>query len=976
MTTLHRLFFPTRLRHRLRSFVVVAALLVAAGLITGPPLGAETPEAGVQGVDASSVSGPEAVRIVYQGKLEESGGPARRAYDFVFRLFAEGDGGLQVGPSLSVDKLAMLEGSFAVNLDFGAARLAGEELWLEVAVRDHDQAAAFTALSPRQRLTGTPYAILAQGGDWSLIGVPIGGPPAPGLCQQPVEQPAGDGKDLGPIVPRSLSFSGLDHTIIASTVTGQSYSRQIRIGFSDTPTPNPATFSDIRVGIGTLAPQATLHVDQPHVPNNGEAARITFSNLNVQESATGLRIVESQSKTTRGLHQGLAAMTSVAAGGQAGQSSASLAESSGFFAQGTLLGVAGRSTPNQLDNFSAANASQGLGGRFIGQPSSPLFLSGTGRYFVGGAYGEVAGQIDGNPGGGAVAGIIGIDNSTGSADSWAGWFLGRGYFAGDVGIGTTAPTRRLDVAGEARIRVLTPGSATDDVVVADPSGVLRRASGSLFADTDWCISSTGGNVYTGLASGPPKCQAGNVGVGTATPAAKLHIVGTTLFSGTAVVDGGQMLRGSVAGGARILGDQGNTPSRPAIGFFSAVGSLDDGGGGNGIFRPLANTMAFATVSQERMRLTSGGSLGLATQTPTALLDVNGTARVRTLTGGPSQALVTAESNGTLHSIPFPGSANQVLLGNGTFGPVASVPDNDWSGAGTGNMFATFSNDNVSVGLSAGPGKLNVLNSGSQPKGGYFECNTSATLNDITCVQGFAHAPNAGINIGLWGDAAGNGQNFGVEANALKAGASQNIAVRATAGGGSVVNFGIRAEAPGGGGFNKAGWFQGDVRITGDLDVVGTITKGAGAFKIDHPLAPEDRYLVHSFVESPEMMNVYNGNVTTDGRGEAWVDLPGYFEALNRDFRYQLTVLGQFAQAIVGEKILGNRFLIRTDKPGVEVSWQVTGIRNDPYARAHRLEVEPEKTGPERGHYLHPELYGASEAKRLFHELTPLKTEEP
>lgn len=972
MLPLHRPFFPRRPRRQLRALVVSAALLTAAGVMTGLPLDAEPPETRAREVDSSNVAGSDTVRLVFQGKLEVAGEPAQRVYDFVFRLFTEGEGGLQVGPPLSAEDLAVLDGSFAVDLDFGAARLKGGELWLEVAVRDDDLAEPFTALWPRQRLTGTPYAILSQGGDWSLIGVAIAGSPAGDLSRPP----AGDDGELAPTVSRSVTFNGLDHTITASTVTGQSYSRQIRIGFSDTPTPNPATFSDIRVGVGTLTPQATLHVDQPNVPTSGEAARITFRNLNVQENATGLRIVESQSKTTRGLHQGLATMTSVAAGGQAGQSSASLAESSGFLAQGVLLGVAGRSTPNQLDNFSAANTSLGLGGRFVGQPSSPLSLDGTGRYFVGGAYGEVAGKIDGNPGGGAVAGIIGIDNSSGSADSWAGYFLGRGHFADDVGIATAAPTHRLDVAGEARIRVLTPGSATDDVVVADTSGVLRRAPESLFADTDWCISSTGGNVYTGLASGRPKCQAGNVGVGTATPTAKLHIVGTTLFSGTAIVDVGQMLRGSAAGGARILGDQGNTPARPAIGFFSAIGSLDDGGGGNGIFRPLANTMAFATGSQERMRLTSGGSLGLATQSPTALLDVNGTARVRTLTGGPSQVLVTAENNGTLHSIPFPGSANQVLRGNGTFGPAPSSPDNDWSGAATGNMFATSSSDNVSVGLQAGPGKLNVLNSGSQTKGGYFECNTGATLNDVTCVQGFAHAPNAGINIGLWGNAAGNGQNFGVEANALKGGATHNIAVRAIAGGGSAVNFGIRAEAPVGGAFNKAGWFQGDVRITGNLDVGGTITKGAGGFKIDHPLAPEDRYLVHSFVESPEMMNVYNGNVTTDRSGEAWVDLPGYFEALNRDFRYQLSVLGQFAQAIVGEKIRGNRFLIRTDKPGVEVSWQVTGIRNDPYAQAHRLEVEPGKTGPERGRYLHPELYGAPEEERLFHELTLLKTEKP
>src|SRR5262249_23269056 len=74
---------------------------------------------------------------------------------------------------------------------------------------------------------------------------------------------------------------------------------------------------------------------------------------------------------------------------------------------------------------------------------------------------------------------------------------------------------------------------------------------------------------------------------------------------------------------------------------------------------------------------------------------------------------------------------------------------------------------------------------------------------------------------------------------------------------------------------------------------GTLSKGCGSFKIDHPLDPSNKYLSHSFVESPDMMNVYNGNATTDRRGIAAITMPEYFEALNRDFRYQLTVIGQF-----------------------------------------------------------------------------------
>jgi hypothetical protein len=142
----------------------------------------------------------------------------------------------------------------------------------------------------------------------------------------------------------------------------------------------------------------------------------------------------------------------------------------------------------------------------------------------------------------------------------------------------------------------------------------------------------------------------------------------------------------------------------------------------------------------------------------------------------------------------------------------------------------------------------------------------------------------------------------------------------------------------GGGTGYAGWFSGPVHVTGNLDVTGTITKGGGSFRITNPLNKK-QWLSHSFVESPDMMNVYNGNVRTDAKGFATVKLPDYFQALNREFRYQLTVVGRsFARAIVWDKISGNHFTIRTDEPRVEVSWQVTGIRHDKYANQHRIRV--------------------------------------
>lgn len=153
------------------------------------------------------------------------------------------------------------------------------------------------------------------------------------------------------------------------------------------------------------------------------------------------------------------------------------------------------------------------------------------------------------------------------------------------------------------------------------------------------------------------------------------------------------------------------------------------------------------------------------------------------------------------------------------------------------------------------------------------------------------------------------------------------------------------------GTNYAGYFAGNVTVSG------TLSKGGGTFKIDHPLDPENKYLYHSFVESPDMMNIYNGNITTDANGEAKVTLPAYFDALNKDFRYQLTTIGKKADAWIAEELVGNSFRIATDQPNTKVSWQVTGVRQDAFANANRVVAEVDKKGEEKGKYLHPEAFG-------------------
>jgi hypothetical protein len=161
------------------------------------------------------------------------------------------------------------------------------------------------------------------------------------------------------------------------------------------------------------------------------------------------------------------------------------------------------------------------------------------------------------------------------------------------------------------------------------------------------------------------------------------------------------------------------------------------------------------------------------------------------------------------------------------------------------------------------------------------------------------------------------------------------------------------------GVATSAWFEGDVLVENDLEV-----NGSKNFRIDHPLDPANKYLVHASIESSEVLNQYSGNITTDELGLATVQLPEWFEAENVDFRYQLTVIdGRFAQVIVSKEIEKNQFTISTNATNVKVSWQVTAGRNDAYMKAHPMVVEQDKSANERGTYFHPELYGQPEEKR-------------
>jgi hypothetical protein len=197
--------------------------------------------------------------------------------------------------------------------------------------------------------------------------------------------------------------------------------------------------------------------------------------------------------------------------------------------------------------------------------------------------------------------------------------------------------------------------------------------------------------------------------------------------------------------------------------------------------------------------------------------------------------------------------------------------------------------------------------------------------------------------------------YGVATNDNQVGYTQAVYGYASGGNDAIA---IEGYVTGGLHYNWAGYFDGDAIVTGNF------YQKKSAFRIDHPLDPDNEYLCHSSVNSPDMKNVYDGVVTLDADGRSVVNLPEYFEALNKEFRYQLTCIGGYAPVYIAEKISNNQFEIAGGKPGMEVSWQITGIRKDPAAEDGRISVEVEKFDHEKGLYLYPEGYGYGEEKSV------------
>ncbi len=463
---------------------------------------------------------------------------------------------------------------------------------------------------------------------------------------------------------------------------------------------------------------------------------------------------------------------------------------------------------------------------------------------------------------------------------------------------------------------------------------------------------------------------------------------------------------NIGGEFRTLSDAG----RGVVG--SALAAT---GNGIGVFGEATSPTGFAGVFNGRFRTTGPAFIGGTRTTSVGLGEILGLDSSSTswagmyISTGAGGRPYYGYNNANFDAYTYLKSDGSIafdLGGSDRFGvapdgasamnAISSSPNLSVAQSGSGSAFkaaismasstssvATFSSNAIGAGLtiqlnnaSNGARGVDVLQAGVGPaifatsSGGNAVWGITSSINaageigdntDGEAVVGRNRATSFGAVVGRNdGDGGFGVRGFVTHVNPIGvlgqtgiAGGTDGYGVRGEAvntAGNAIGVFGIAS-----GGTQYAVWAQGRSAATG--------TK---SFVIDHPSDPANKMLVHYSAEGPEPLNIYSGNVTTDTNGKAWVNLPGYFEDVNRDFRYQLTVIGDFAQAIIGQKIQAGRFEIRTDKPNIEVSWQVSGVRNDRFMKKFGAPAEVDKTGRWKGKYINPELYDMKPTDGIFY----------
>lgn len=509
--------------------------------------------------------------------------------------------------------------------------------------------------------------------------------------------------------------------------------------------------------------------------------------------------------------------------------------------------------------------------------------------------------------------------------------------AGNVGIGTATPGFPLSFPNTLGDKISLWGQTGAHYGLGIQSSLLQIHTALSVEDIAFGYGSSAAFTEIMRVKGN-----GNVGIGTTSPEQRLDIRSTAGYCM-----------------ARVVSNDGSKAQMTAYNSGELLlNSYTTGGFSPGSIRICPGDV----IDSRSVYITSTGNVGIGTATPTQKLTVAGT--IESTSGGfkfPDGTIQTTADTG--------GGGNGDNLGNHTATQNINLNGHWLSGDGENEGIFVDGAGNVGIGIT-GPSlteKLRVsggalvdrikFTDGSEQATAFqLPINKSYSGSDYAfqiehfgssgevCLFSIKNSTNNSRVIDARSDGIGGVARFTL-ANTSTNATAVDVQNHGTGTAGWFVNRSTsnaqpaliaETDTPGG----EAARFEGDVLVLGEL------TKSSGAFLIDHPLDPENKILQHSFVESPEMMNIYKGRARLNN-SEAVIGLPNYFDALNHPEgrEISLTPVNGWSPLYLEGEINNNQFVVKTTKDGnpeQEFSWVVYAVRNDAYAKDHPIVVEEEK----------------------------------
>lgn len=857
---------------------------------------------------ASSALGqsPLGEQFTFQGRLQSAGEPANGLFELTFTLHDDDDSGSPVAPPVVLSDVSVVNGLFTVALDFGPGAFNGSRRWLQISVEG-------TPLSPRQELTAAPHAALSLNSDKldSLDSTSFLFSAGPGLTLSgTVFSIPALGVTGGMLANGAVTGVKVADGHLVRSLNGLADHVTLAAGANVTITPTGNTLTIAASG-GGVNHDATLSGDGTSTTPLGISIPLTLSGGTASPAAlvsltnTGSGAAIALENPTLGDHIEIA-----------GPFAGLLAESPATGSQARLLDPAAAIhcrdglTGNSVD---LASSLAGVLTDVSDDPSVAVYA----RHLPTLNTGFLADDTYG------VFGIHGISENQGYIGGLAHAIYGENPldethgFIGGMGAG---------VYGEHDLSLNTGELGTP------LAGVRGIGVGAINVGVEGVGS--GGYGWLGTE------EFGAYGINsTSDNFGYFGGLNYAVYGRNAASENVGYLGGSIAA---VYGEHGDGTTS------GELGSLLAGVYGVGVGASEVGVRGIGTGGTGELGTEAYGVRGVH------LLSLN-------------WGVVGTASAGVYGE--HEGSGNSGTLGASSAGVVGSA----FGGAGVAG--SSFGGTGVAgTGTLAGVSASNTVSGASATMAG-----TSAAVSASFSLAGTA-GTLAGTTYGTYGSGTGSGkagglaqhlptgnqvvlanENLGLEATGPTAvsgisNATNGVGVSGRALTGSTA-YGVYGESTDG----FAGLFTSKVHVGGDLTVAGT-----KSFLIDHPLDPANRFLRHACVESAERLNVYSGNVALDEDGRATVTLPDWFEAVNGDFRYQLTCIGGYAPVYVAHKLQAGRFEIAGGFAGLEVSWQVSAVRIDPYAAANPMPIEPEKPAELKGTYLYPELYGGTRDQQMYH----------